>query len=243
VTLPGRRRVRALVLAAIFLLAASPSPAAPPDGALRILFIGNSLTYFNDLPGMVAALAAGAGKPTPFCRSAVHGGYSLEDHWVQGDALRAIESGRWDFVVLQQGPSSEEDGRDVLRRFARRFAPSIRKSGATAALYMVWPGVTQPRSFGAVSDTYRIAARDVGGIFIPAGDAWRIALAKAPGIPLYLPDGFHPTPAGSYLAALVFAGTLYGVSPIGLPPLETSPEQAKILQEAAAEAIAASGGH
>jgi hypothetical protein len=228
------------------LLAAPAMPAAPPEPAVRILFIGNSLTYFNDLPGIVAALVVAAGKPAPVCKSVVQGGYSLEDHWIKGDALKAIEAGRWDFVVLQQGPSSSDDGRDVLRQYSRRFLPAIRKAGATAALYMVWPSATDPRLFGAVSDTYRLAAKDVGGVFVPAGEAWRIARRTAPEVTLYTTDGFHPTAAGSYLAALVFVGELFGASPEGLPStlrlesgeaLVVAPEGAKALQKAAAEAI------
>src|SRR5262245_23603813 len=70
----------------------------------RVLFIGNSLTYVNDLPAMVTALADSAGAGPLVVESVVFGGYSLEDHWNQGDALRAIERGGWSVVVLQQGP-------------------------------------------------------------------------------------------------------------------------------------------
>lgn len=248
----SRSALRPLGPACILLLAVlalpAPARAAPPERALRILFIGNSLTYFNDLPGIVAALVVESGREKPGCQSEVQGGYSLEDHWIRGDALKAIEAGPWDYVVLQQGPSATEDGRDVLRQYARRFDPAIRKTGGKPALYMVWPAASDPRSFGAIADTYRLAARDVGGILLPAGEAWRLVQKQAPEIALYGPDGFHPSPVGSYLAALVVVAELYGISPIGLdPPVPTGsavalrlpPGQARILQEAAASAIAA----
>src|SRR4051812_31473667 len=107
-------------LAAVFLLAVActtcgenaganpvPTTSGPGTGAL---FVGNSLTYTNDLPGLVRALAAAVGHPLAVASVALPD-YSLEDHWNQGDALRAIARGGWSFVVLQQGPSSLEDSR------------------------------------------------------------------------------------------------------------------------------------
>src|SRR5438309_4049155 len=76
-----------------------PVPVGPGEG---ILFIGNSLTYQNDLPGMVEGLAEAAGQKLPSAQVAF-GGYSLADHLQQGDALRAIARGGWRVVVLQQG--------------------------------------------------------------------------------------------------------------------------------------------
>src|SRR5437868_1227446 len=85
---------------------AAKKGARRPEEPLRVLFIGNSLTYSNDLPAMVAALAKSAGKRPLVFQSVVEGGFSLEDHWDRGDAQRAIAQGKWDVVVLQQGPSS-----------------------------------------------------------------------------------------------------------------------------------------
>src|SRR4029077_21150520 len=68
---------------------------------LNVLFVGNSFTARNDLPGLVAALAAAAGKP--FRHQLVQaGGASLRAHWNAGHAARLIERGRFDVVVLQE---------------------------------------------------------------------------------------------------------------------------------------------
>ena len=212
---------------------------------VRILFIGNSLTYVNDVPGIVETFARARGAAA-VCRSVVAGGFSLEDHWNQGGARKALAAEKWDYVVLQQGPSALPESRQILIRDARRFAPLIRKAGAWPALYMVWPSVSRHGDFGGVSDSYRLAARDIDAILLPAGDAWRIVETDAPKLRLYSPDGLHPTPAGSYLAALVIYAGLFGRSPEGLPARVTlaaestislEPDQAKALQEAAARAL------
>jgi hypothetical protein len=222
----------------------SPRPAEPAR-ATRVLFIGNSLTYANDLPGIVAAFAEAAGEIPPVCRAVVGGGFSLEDHWNRGEAAKTLEQEKWDFVVLQQGPSASPEGRALLLRYARRFDPLIRRTGAKPALYMVWPSAERRLDFGGVSDSYRLAARDIGAALLPAGEAWRIAEKKAPKIRLYSEDGLHPTAAGSYLAGAVIYARLFERSPIGLPArltlrsgatVEVSADDARILQEAAARA-------
>jgi hypothetical protein len=168
---------------------------------------------------------------------------SLEDQWNAGDAQKAIAGGGWDFVVLQQGPSASPEGTLLLRTYSRRFAELIRKGGARPVLYMVWPSVARRQDFDGVALSYRDAARDVQGLLCPVGEAWRAAWKRDPKLALYSPDGLHPTPAGTYLAALTFVAVLYGRSPAGLPAkaagLEIPAGEARILQEAAAEAVGA----
>src|SRR5438067_8134003 len=87
----------------LFALAVWLAPAAASAGEeLRALFIGNSLTFVNDLPGMLAELAkAGRQKPL-YHDQETPGGCNLEKHWKDGKALAKIRSGRWDYVVLQE---------------------------------------------------------------------------------------------------------------------------------------------
>jgi hypothetical protein len=188
-----------------------------PDGALRVLFIGNSLTRGNDLPLMVAALADSAGRRRIKTGSVIFGGVSLEDHWRAGVALDSIATRRWDVVVLQQGPSSLEESRVHLIEWTGRFAARIRHAGGEPALYQVWPDDTHRGVFDRVLDSYRLAAESVGGELLPAGAAWVAAWQRDHTLQLYGPDGFHASPMGTYLAALAIYAELLDVSPVGLP--------------------------
>jgi hypothetical protein len=135
-------RLALVVLIAGAAIASCGSAGVEPDTdpSLRILFIGNSLTYANDLPGTVQRLGQSDHSRTVVVSSGVVGNASLEDHWNRGDAQRAIASARWDLVVLQQGPSALPESRVLLIDYATRFAGEIRKVGGRPALYMVWPG-------------------------------------------------------------------------------------------------------
>jgi hypothetical protein len=211
-----------------------------PDGA-KVLFIGNSLTYFNDLPLMLEAIAAQAGK-TLDSDAITLGGASLEDHFRQRSAHATLARGGYRFVIMQQGPSSLLESQENLVEWTRRFDPLIRAGGAQPALYMVWPEFERLAYFDAVRESYSNAALAVQGMFIPAGEAWRAAWRVDPNLPLYGSDRFHPSPLGSYAAALSMFAELYQQSPVGLPArlqlsngqnLQFNATQVLVLQEAA----------
>ncbi|HEV8355947.1 MAG TPA: hypothetical protein VGQ17_04175 [Gemmatimonadales bacterium] len=247
--LVGRTAGRTAILALALCLgclgsAASPGLEPDPNARLRILFIGNSLTYFNDLPALVKALADSAGAAPVYAGAVAYPDYSLEDHWNEGTAAREIARGVWDYVVMQQGPSALEESRVLLLDYAGRFAGRIRVAGARPAMYMVWPSLSRSGDFDRVSESYRLAAESIQGLLLPAGDGWRAAWRRDASLPLYGPDGLHPSSYGTYLAALVIVQGITGKSPVGLPSrlslgtgtrYDLPPAVALLLQEAAAE--------
>jgi hypothetical protein len=219
----------------------------------RVLFIGNSLTRANNLPGMVAAMSAAVGQPLE-CERVTFEGYSLEDHWSRGGraqastvetARHAIARGGWSTVVLQQGPSARPESRVLLIEYARRFDAEIRRAGARPALYMVWPTIARQFDFEGVKTSYEAAAKAIDGLFLPAGQAWRRAWQLNGRLALYEPDGLHPTVSGTYLAALVITARLTGKSIDNVPATLTvaSPttrvaipeDDANVLKRAAGE--------
>lgn len=222
--------MRALLLAAWFLL-----QAAPPPAPARILFIGNSLTYQNDLPGMVCQLARSVGRKL-VCESLALPDYGLEQHWQSGKARALIATGQWDVVVLQQGPSAQPESRRLLVDYTRRFDAEIRKAGARTALYMVWPSRQRRGDVEGVSQSYRAAATAVGATLLPVGDAWRAAWAADRNLPLYAADQFHPSGVGTYLAALVVYRHLMAEPAPATPVLGGALAHAELLQRIAADA-------
>jgi hypothetical protein len=246
-----RNSVVSVIVAAAVVTSCSSSAVAPSQtntprrgdaGEVRVLFVGNSLTEANGLPAVVEALSRQGGATPISTASVVVGGFSLEDHWNQGIAQRRIAEGGWSIVVLQQGPSSLPESQVALREWTKRFDAVIRASGARTALYMVWPESNRRDAFDAVSESYARAAEDVSGMLLPVGEAWRGAWRRDPEMPLYGPDGFHPTPTATYLAALVIYQQITGRSPVGLPAATSmAADRALLLQEAALEANARFG--
>jgi hypothetical protein len=233
-----------LVLSVVVIVLLASTSVADAGDKLRVLFIGNSLTYTNDLPAIVAALAKSSHQKELQYQTVAFPNYSLEDHWNQGDARRAIAGARWDVVVLQQGPSSLPESRWLLREYVRKFDAEIRRAGARPALYMVWPAADRERDFDRVIESHRLAAADVDGILLPVGVAWQAAFKSDSEIGLYGPDRFHPSKVGSFLAAWIVFAKLYAVSTempaklnAGSTRIELQPPQVSTLRAATSKAM------
>ena len=117
----------ALLAIALFFACASTSSKPEAVDGLRVLFIGNSLTYTNDLPSIIEAMAEATGQKRLIHKDIAFPNYALEDHWNQGDARKALTDEKWDVVVMQQGPSASMEGRRLLIEYSRRFADLIRR--------------------------------------------------------------------------------------------------------------------
>jgi hypothetical protein len=239
-----RRRAARLALTLLLTAAANcggTSPDPMPDRDLRILFVGNSLTYANDLPSLVQQLGRGDPSRPVIVSSVAYGNYSLEDHWNRGEALAAIQHDPWDLVVLQQGPSALPASRTNLLEWVTRFATEIRRAGARPAVYMVWPPLARADEWDAVTESYTAAAGAADALLFPAGEALRSARAADPALPLFGGDGFHPAPIGSWCAALVIYAVAANTSPLGLTASSGGapypPGQIAVLEAAAADAI------
>jgi hypothetical protein len=212
-----------------------------PPGGVHVLFVGNSLTYVNDLPGTLMALGDMSGD-TIRVSSSTGPNLALVDH-LNGasDAVARIGLGGWHYVVLQQGPSTVPVNRDSLILWTQWFDPYIRKVNAKPALLMVWPSVDRYSYFDEVRKSYQQAAEAVNGVFIPAGAGWLEAWEKDSSLPLYGADGYHPAPLGTYVAALVIYEKVTGKDCRNLPAraiaggrdLGASEATVKNLQEAA----------
>ena len=131
------------------------------------------------------------------------------------------------------------ESRRLLIAYTRRFDAEIKKAGARTALYMVWPSLARRGDFPAVSESYAAAATDVKALLLPAGDAWRAAWATDAGLPLYGSDGFHPSPMGTYLAALVIYEQIFASPPPAVPVPATAQPVADLLRRAAHETVVA----
>jgi hypothetical protein len=206
-------------VAACLIVAGCSSATATHESPPRsVLFIGNSLTYTNDLPGILSSVANAAGDSV---RVAMVTGPNLAliDHTNGAtDAIAQIDRRGWTFVLLQQGPTPAGVCRDTLIIAAMRLAPHIRAAGARAALFLPWTRQGYPKALEFASQSAERAARAVGGIVAPVGIAWKSALDADRDTPLYGGDGYHPAPTGSLLAALTIYDRMFGRDVRSIPP-------------------------
>ncbi|HEV2293828.1 MAG TPA: hypothetical protein VGR35_08220 [Tepidisphaeraceae bacterium] len=216
---------------------------------MRVLFIGNSYTFYNGgVDAVLQALARAAGRNF-HCSASTSGGKTLEWHWEEGDARSAIARGGWDYVVLQEFSTRPIENPELMFEFGRKFDAEIKAAGAETVFFLTWARFHQPENQRVITRAYNKLAFELGALVAPVGPAFERVLDLRPSIRLHTPDRSHPSEAGTYLAACVFYATLTGDSPEGLPPTITTasgktitldPPDATVLQHAAHAATARS---
>ena len=217
---------------------------------VKMLFIGNSYTSTNDLPGTLQALAAGSGtKPELIVDEVTVGGANLQHHSTNGTATAKIKSDTWDFVVLQEQSQTPLEAYGRHTRFypaVKNFVPVIRDNDSIPLLYMTWQRPDTPFPASEWVDSYLFIAKQTKSEVAPCGIAFERAKQAIPGWNPYSDTGGHPTPAGTYLAACTFFAVIYDRDPTGLPSNLTTkkgttitvpPAEAATLQKCAFEAV------
>jgi hypothetical protein len=188
---------------------------AKTSSALNMLFIGNSFTQRNDLPGLIAAMAAERGIAIKH-RLISAGGASLRNHWNAGHAAKAIVSGGFDYIVLQEQSTLPVKNAKRMAENVRLFDEVIKQAGSKTVLYMTWARQLAPESKQAITDAYLSIGGEIAAIVIPVGVVWQKLLAMTDQPQLYDRDQNHPSPAGSYLAGCVFLAKLLDLNPVGI---------------------------
>lgn len=215
---------------------------------VRVLFLGNSYTSVNDLPGVLGDLARAGGHSLDTTTIA-GGGETLADHAASQASLGAIRDSRWDFVVLQeqsQIPAIESVRRAQMDPAVRSLVDVIRAAGATPVLLETWAHREGWADYHldyramqtAIDMGYRTLGTDLRARVALVGEAWQSALIKDPTLALWQDDGSHPSMAGTYLAACVLYASILGESPVGNADTDgLSPEVAGAVQAIAAATV------
>lgn len=235
-----------LGLADASLVAADDKSAAPAP--IKVLFIGNSQIFYNDLPKLLEALAesAPADRPRIKADQLVAGGASLERHWNRGDgektAREKIAAEKWDYVIIQEIYYGKPDS---FNQYARLFDELIRRQGAKTILFSTASiNKDYPQGFHQLHDMHVALGKELKVPVAVGGKAWLTYWGDNPTeaerLDLYHADKAHPGVKGSYINACAIYAAITGLTPVGLTnrlpnlPEETlSPVQAKRFQEAA----------
>jgi len=178
------------------------------------------------------------------------GGWTLAQHAASPDTLKTIQSGPWNYIVLQeqsQIPSVEQSRQQSMYPGARSLVEKIKAVHAAPVLFQTWAhsagwpvnGMPDYENMQAQIDYgYQVIAKELNAPIAPAGYAWLLARRQYPQLNLWQEDGYHPNEQGTYLAACVFYAALFRQSPVGLSYTSSLPQQtARELQGIAAEAV------
>jgi lysophospholipase L1-like esterase len=207
---------------------------ADPASTSRILFVGNSFVSRNDLPGMVARLAASSGHRVETA-AIVAGGASLRRHLNSGQVANALSRTRWSHVVLQEQSTLPLKNAARFHQNVRELHVQIDAAGPRTVLYLTWARRSAPAAQVQLTAAAQAIADELDAGMAPVGAAWQHVLQQHPDVELFAADGIHPTAAGSWLAACVLYLTIFEgeTLPVSAQPAGVSEAVAAVLAEAA----------
>jgi len=194
-------------------------PAQDLKDTLRVLFVGNSYTYFENLPQVVSVLSEQTGTVL-ITEKITIGGAKLSEHWRGARGLNTrekIRNGDYDIVVLQEWSLGTVNERDSAVYYLGLFSKLARETGAKPYYYLTWGREKVPQQQEPISRVYRETAALNVATVVPAGEAWARARELRPDFDLFNPDGTHPSELGTYLTACVFVVTITGELPGTIP--------------------------
>lgn len=181
---------------------------------MRILMLGNSFTYYNDMPKILSAML---GEEVV---SITRGGAYLSAHLDEADELYAQThealKEQWDYVVLQEQSFVPAGKREQFMENAAALCKLIHAAGAKPLFYATWAykdgseklqgtGIGYDEMLSALYDSYHAAAKAGDALIADVGLAFRDIRGI---VELYIEDGYHPTAAGSVLAAATIADVI-----------------------------------
>ena len=218
----------------------------------RILYLGDSYTYYNDLPAMVAEMADSAGSDVRFdITMRAFPNAKLEDHWNNETTRSLLAQGDWDRVMVQPESYFQElEGDHSHFRLGSRLFEAAGR--AQRAIVVSWTAsedayqnrpMTRAEHFQNIETNHRGLASRTGAGLIDVARVWRDVEAEALPFSLYQRDGNHPSLEGSYLAGLVIYAQLAqrDVQDVTYVPWRMRGEDAALLRERVQRSLHAHG--
>jgi len=211
--------IKRFIAVSIFFSFLISTSFAQVQGEKKVLFVGNSYTYFWNLPQQFNLMAE-AKNQDYFAIQSTAGGANWSQHWRGEKRLKTksiIADENFDIVVLQNHSLATIERADSMMLYGQKFSDLITKNGAEVYLYMTWSREWDPFMIETIAKKYAELGRKINATVVPVGLAWQKARESRPDFPLYFDDGSHQSALGTYLTACVFYKSITNDSSVGIP--------------------------
>jgi len=210
-------RIFAVILACLAIFSCSRDVEAPRAEALRILFVGNSLTYAGNLPAVFDALSEANGRATASDMIVIGGG-TLTERLADGSVAAALANGKYSYVVLQErggdfmcafGPESCDN---ALASLNNKLTRLVQDHGAVPLLLGTFQA--HPEASKSIVATESFAAREAGLDYISVSERLQQLRVRHPGMTWFAPDGGHPGADLTLLEAVLLFERIHDAKPV-----------------------------
>ena len=187
--------------------------------SINVLFVGNSYTYFWNLPQTLNLMVESQGAHITTSQSTA-GGSNWQHHWNGERQLKSkelIKNGHWDFVVLQNHSLSTVQALDQFLEYGEKLIELVRNSDAIPVLYITWAREHNPLMQKTITSGYLSLGKEHKVTSVPVGPIWSKVKVLRSDLALYDSDQSHPSPIGTYLNGLIFYKFFTGLSVRNIP--------------------------
>jgi hypothetical protein len=199
----------------ICIFISSQSFAQEKKDTVRVLLVGNSYIYYNNLAQMIGLITDSLNTKI-ICKKSTIGAATLGQHWNSERGLKTkkiIASNKFDIVVIQDNSMWPLEHKDSLLIYGQLFSNFIRANGAKPYLYNTWAREKTPQTQSSINAVYNELAALENAVNVPVGSSFDLARKTIPTMNLFHPDGSHPSAVGTFLIALSFIKKITGTLP------------------------------
>lgn len=178
--------------------------------AVKILFIGNSLTFLEHVPAQFVDIARAQNADLKLVvKQVAYPDYTLRDHWNRKRAVKAIEAEHWDYVVLQGHSKEPIQNPKVFRQYVKLFDEEIQEAHAKTVLYTTWTDFDRLDLHERIQKVFEGLSGNTNITLAPVGESMYLCQKKYPDIALLKEDKHHATEIGAYLVAATLYITIF----------------------------------
>lgn len=192
-----------------------PKFCARKKDTVRVLLVGNSYIYYNNLAQMIGLITDSLDTKI-ICKKSTIGAATLGQHWNSERGLKTkkmIASNKFDIVVIQDNSMWPLEHKDSVLIYGQLFCNFIRANGAKPYLYNTWAREKTPQTQSSINAVYNELAAAENAVNVPVGSSFDLARKTIPTMNLFHPDGSHPSAVGTFLIALSFIKKITGTLP------------------------------
>lgn len=181
----------------------------------KVLFIGNSHTYMNDMPEIFRQMMESATGESCEVFMLAYSARSLKWHMEEeyfSERFNILHGG-YDYCVIQEQAHPMTSFEDT-EKYAARIIELCKKVGTKPVIFETWAEKVKPENQKEMNRRYHKIAEDNGVILAPVGEVWEKTLSELEGdADLYFTDGEHASAIGDYLVAMILVKTITGKLP------------------------------
>jgi hypothetical protein len=204
---------KAILVISIFI--SSQTFAQEKKDTVRVLLVGNSYIYYNNLAQMIGLITDSLDTKI-ICKKSTIGAATLGQHWNSERGLntkKIIANNKFDIVVIQDNSMWPLEHKDSLLLYGNLFCQYIRANGAKPYLYNTWAREKTPQTQSKINEAYSELAKAQSAVNVEVGSSFDLARKTIPTMNLFHPDGSHPSAVGTFLIALSFIKKITGTLP------------------------------